>query len=117
MAPLSVESMLEPMKLRKTPKKQCQNEPWDLSIRHPIQPADTSTGGSSLDNNNGSNNQAPLHDKGQLTPIPEPGENVEASCFGKMAVPVNKWLETDNLCYTVSKVKLYRLMNSELEKN
>ena len=31
-APLGVESMLEPMKLRKTPKKQCQNEPWDLSI-------------------------------------------------------------------------------------
>ena len=31
-APLSLESMLEPMKLRKTPKKQCQNEPWDLSI-------------------------------------------------------------------------------------
>ena len=32
--PLSVESMLEPMKLRKTSKRQCQNEPWDLSIRH-----------------------------------------------------------------------------------
>ena len=33
-APLSVESMLEPMKLCKTLKRQCQNEPWDLSIRH-----------------------------------------------------------------------------------
>ena len=31
-APISVESMLEPIKLHKTPKKQCQNEPWDLSI-------------------------------------------------------------------------------------
>ena len=29
---LSVESMLEPMKLCKTSKRQCQNEPWDLSI-------------------------------------------------------------------------------------
>ena len=33
-----------------------------------------------------------------------------------MAVPVNQWLETDDLCYTVSEVKLYRLTNSELEK-
>ena len=115
-APLSVESMLEPMKLCKTPKKQCQNEPWDLSIRHPNQPADTSTGGSSLDNNNSSKDQAPVHDEEQLTPIPEPGENIEVGCFGEMAVPVNQWMETDNLCYTVSEVKLYRMMKSELEK-
>ena len=33
-----------------------------------------------------------------------------------MAVPVNQRMETDNLCYSVSEVKLYRLMNSELEK-
>ena len=115
-APLSVESMLEPMKLRRTPKKQCQNEPWDLSTRHPHQPANISTGGSSLDNNNGSNNQTPVHDERQLTPIPEPGENVEVGCFGEMAVPVNQRMETDDLCYTVSEVKLHRLMNSELEK-
>ena len=115
-APLSVESMLEPMKLRKTPKKQCQNEPWDLSIQHPTQPADTSTGGSSLDNNNSSKDQALVHDEEQLTPIPEPGENIEVGCFGEMAVPVNQWMETDDLCYTVSEVKLYRLMKSELEK-
>ena len=112
--PLSVESMLEPMKLHKTPKKQCQNEPWDLSVRHPNQPADTSTGGSSLDNNNSSKDQAPVHNK--LTPIPEPGENVEVGCFGEMAVPVNQQMETDDLCYTVSEVKLYRLTKSELEK-
>ena len=70
----------------------------------------------SLDNNNGSNNQAPVHDEGQLTFIPEPGENVEVGCFGEMAVSVNQWMETDDLCYTVSEVKLYRLTNSELEK-
>ena len=116
-APLSVESMLEPMKLRKTPKKQCQNEPWDLSIQHSDQTVDTSTGVSSLDNNNSSKDQAPVHDKEQLTPIPEPGENVEVGCFGEMAVPVNQRMETDHLCYTVSEVKLYRLMNSELEKH
>ena len=104
------------MKLRKTPKKQCQNEPWDLSISHPNQPADTSTGGSSLDNNNSSKDQAPVHDEEQQTPIPEPGENVEVGCFGEMAVPVNQRMETDDLCYTVSEVKLYRLTNSELEK-
>ena len=52
MVPLSVESMLEPMKLRKTPKKQCQNEPWDLSIRHSDQSADVSAEGLSFDNNN-----------------------------------------------------------------
>ena len=98
-APLSVESMLEPMKLRKTPKKQCQNEPWDLSIRHSDQIADVSTGGSSLDNNNTSKEQAPVHDEEQLTPIPEPGENVEVGCFGEMAVPVNQCMETDDLCY------------------
>ena len=115
-APLSVESMLEPMKLHKTPKKQCQNEPWDLSIRHSDQPMDTSTGVSSLDNNNSSKDQAPVQDEEQLTPIPEPGENVEVGCFDEMAVPVNQRMETDNLCYTVSEVKLYRLMNSELEK-
>ena len=102
-APQSVESMLEPMKLRKTPKKQCQNEPWDLSVRHPKEPADTSTG-------------EPVHDEEQLTPIPEPGENVEVGCFSEMAVPLNQWMETDDLCYTVSEVKLYRLTNSELEK-
>ena len=33
-----------------------------------------------------------------------------------MAVPVNQRMETDNLCYSVSEVKLYRLTNSELEK-
>ena len=54
--------------------------------------------------------------RGELTPIPEPGENVEVGCFGEMAVPVNQWMETDDLCYTVSEVKLYRLTNSELEK-
>ena len=77
---------------------------------------DTSTGVSSLDNNNSSKDQAPVQDDEQLTPIPEPGENIEVGCFGEMAVPVNQWMETDDLCYTVSEVKLYRLMNSELEK-
>ena len=57
-----------------------------------------------------------MHDEEQLTPIPEPGENVEVGCFSKMAVSVNQWMETDDLCYTVSEVKLYRLTNSELEK-
>ena len=59
-----------------------------------------------------------MHDEEQLTPtpIPEPGENVELSCFDEMAVPVNQSMETDNLCYSVSEVKLYRLTNSELEK-
>ena len=33
-----------------------------------------------------------------------------------MAVPVNQCMETDDLCYSVSEVKLYRLMNSEMEK-
>ena len=115
-APMSIESMLEPMKLCKTPKKQCQNEPWDLSIRHSDQSADVSAEGLSLDNNNMSKEQAPVHEEEQLTPIPEPGENVEVGCFGEMAVPVNQHMETDDLCYTVSEVKLYRLMNSELEK-
>ena len=57
-----------------------------------------------------------MHDEEQLTPIPEPGENVEVGCFGEMAVPVNQRMEMDDLCYTVSEVKLYRLTNSELEK-
>ena len=57
-----------------------------------------------------------MHDEEQLTPIPEPGENVEVGCSGEMAVPVNQWMETDDLYYTVSEVKLYRLMNSDLEK-
>ena len=117
-APLSVESMLEPMKLRKTPKKQCQNEPWDLSIQHSDQSVDVSAEGLSLDNTNMSKEQVPVHDEEQLTPtpIPKPGENVEVNCFDEMAVPVNQCLETDDLCYSVSEVKLYRLKNSELEK-
>ena len=57
-----------------------------------------------------------MHDEEQLTPIPEPGENVEVGCFGEVAVPVNQPMETDDLCYTVSEVKLHRLTNSELEK-
>ena len=57
-----------------------------------------------------------MHEEEQLTPIPEPGENVEVGCFGEMAVPVNQCMETDDLCYSVSEVKLYRLTNSELEK-
>ena len=104
------------MKLRKTPKKQCQNEPWDLSIRHSDQSVDVSAKELSLDNTNMSKEQVPVHDEEQLTPIPEPGENVEVGCFGEMAVPVNQQMETDDLCYTVSEVKLYRLTNSELEK-
>ena len=31
---MSIEDMLEPIKLCKTPKGQCQKEPWDLSIHH-----------------------------------------------------------------------------------
>ena len=45
-----------------------------------------------------------MHDEEQLTPIPEPGENIEVGCFGEMAVPVNQRMETDDLCYTVSEV-------------
>ena len=62
--------------------------------------------------------QAQLYDEEQVTPIPipEPGENVEISSFDEMAVPVNQCMETDDLCYSVSEVKLYRLTNSELEK-
>ena len=109
--------MLEPMKLCKTPKN-CQNEPWDLSIRHSDQSVDVSAEGLSFDNNNTSKEQVPVHDEEQLTPtpIPKPGENVEVSCFDEMAVPVNQCMETDNQCYSVSEVKLYRLTNSELEK-
>ena len=72
----------------------------------------------SLDNNNTSKEQAQLYDEEQVTPIPipEPGENVEISSFDEMAVPVNQHMETDDLCYSVSEVKLYRLTNSELEK-
>ena len=92
--PLSIESMLEPMKLHKTPKKQCQNEPWDLSIRLSDQSANVSAEGLSFDK----------------------GENIEVGCFGEMAVPVNQRMETDDLCYSVSEVKLYRLTNSETEK-
>ena len=116
-APLSAESMLDPMILCKIPKTQCQNKPWDLSTRHLDQPADTSTGVSSLDNNNSSKDQTPMHEEEQLTPIPEPGENVEVGCSGEMAVPLNQCMETDDLCYAVSEVKLYRLTNSELEKH
>ena len=117
-APLSVQSMLESMKLRKMPKRQCQNEPWDLSIRHSDQSVDISEERLSLDNTNTSKEQVPVYDEEQLTPIPIPelGENVELSSFDEMAVPVNQHMETDDLCYSVSEVKLYRLTNSELEK-
>ena len=57
-----------------------------------------------------------MYDEEQLTPIPEPGENVKVGCFGEVAVPVNQRLEADDLCYMVLEVKLHRLMNSELEK-
>ena len=115
-APASVESMLEPMKLRKTPKNNCQSEPWDLSARHQNKHTETLTGGSSPVNNNNSKDHSLVHDEEELTPIPELGENIEVGCFGEMAVPVNHRIETDDLCYTVSEVKLYRLTNSEQEK-
>ena len=59
-----------------------------------------------------------MYDEEQVTPIPipKPGENVEISSFNETAVPVNQCMETDDLCYSVSEVKLYRLTNSELEK-
>ena len=60
--------------------------------------------------------QAPLPNERPVTPIPEPGENVEIGSFDEIAVPVNKCKETDGLCYSVSEVKLYCLTNSELEK-
>ena len=106
------------MKLRKTSKRQCQNEPWDLSIRHSDLSVDVSEDRLSFDNNNTSKEQAQLYDEEQVTqiPIPEPGENVEISSFDETAVPVNQCMETDDLCYSVSEVKLYRLTNSELEK-
>ena len=106
-APLSVESMLEPMKLRKTSKRQCQNKPWDLSIQHSDRSVDVSEERLSLDNNNTSKEQVPVYDEEQLTPIPipKPGENVELSGFDEMAVPANQCMETDDLCYSVSEVK------------
>ena len=94
------------------------NEPFHLSIWHSDQSADVSAEGLSFDNNNTSKEQAPVHEEEQLTPIPipEPGENIEVGCFDEMAVLVNQHMETDNLCYSVSEVKLYRLTKSELEK-
>ena len=56
------------------------------------------------------------YNEGPATPIPKPGENVEIGSFDETAIPVNKRMETDDLCYSVSEVKLYRLTNSKLEK-
>ena len=117
-APLSVETMLEPMKLRKTSKGHCQNEPWDLSIQHSDLSVDVPEDRLTVDSNNTSTEHANLHDEELVTPIsiPEPGENVEISSFDETAIPVNKHVETADLCYSMSEVKLYRLTNSELEK-
>ena len=52
-----------------------------------------------------------------VTPVPELGENVEIGSNDDIAVLVNKCKDqADELCYTWSEVKLYRLTNSELEK-
>ena len=95
-----------------------KNEPWDLSIRHSDHSVDVSEHRLSFDNNITSKEQAQVYDEEQVTsiPIPKPGENVEISSFDETAVPVNQRMETDDLCYSVSEVKLYRLKNSELEK-
>ena len=108
--------MLEPMKLHKKPKGQCQNEPWDLNVCHLDPSADVLEEPVSMDNFDMPVEQAPLPDERPVTPIPEPGENVEIGSFDETAVPVNKCKETDGLCYSVSEVKLYRLTKSELEK-
>ena len=111
------------MKLCKTPKGQCQKEPWDLSVHHSDISADVS-----MDLVDKENSNMPTDDLKTLdvettnldrpmTPIPEPGENVEIGINDDVTVSVNKHKDQpDELCYTWSEVKLYHLTNSELEK-
>ena len=121
---MSVQNMLEPMKLHKTPKGQCQNEPWDLSISH--QEADTDISGDlTKDGDNVVNlkenvliaeNDVSGNDR-PSTPVPEPGMHTEIDETDEpLEVPPDKLKSAlDNLCHTWSEVKLHRLTNSELE--
>ena len=122
--PMSVENMLEPMKLRKTPKGQCQKEPLDLSVCHSDISADMS--GDLADNDQlemptgdlNTMDTETLNTGMSSTPVPKPGENIEIGrSVDDMTVPVNKLNDAlDTLCYTWSEVKLYCLANSEFEK-
>ena len=121
---MSVQNMLEPIKLHKTPKGQCQNEPWDLSISH--QEADTDISGDlTKDGDNVVNlkenvlvaeNDVSGNDR-PSTPVLEPGMHTEMDETDKPTeVPPDKLKSAlDNLCHTWSEVKLHRLTNSELE--
>ena len=92
---MSVENMLEPMKLRKTAKGQCQNEPWDLSVCHSDLSTDVLEEPVSKDNFDTHAEQAPLPNERPVTPIPKPGENVEIGSYDEIAVPVNQCKEAD----------------------
>ena len=115
--------MLEPMKLRKTPKGQCQKEPWDLSVLCSDISADVSN--DLIDNEHSSMPTSDLklvdaeitNIERPMTPVPELRENMEIRSNDEVAVLVNKCKDhADELCYTWSELKLYHLTKSELEK-
>ena len=117
--PVSLKSMLEPMKRRRVSKSHCQSEPLDLSVPSTSAHIDDSYE-SELDNSvdtvqtyDGEQDQT----KRPETPIPELGESVELGLENEVAVPVNvQHRQPDPSCYAWSEVKLHRLTNSELEK-
>ena len=118
-APVSLKSMLEPMKPRKVSKRHCQSEPLDLSVPSTSTHIDDSRE-TELDNSvdtvqiqDGEKDQT----NRPATPIPELGESVELGPENEVAVPVNvQHKQPDPLCNTRSEVKLHRLTNSELER-
>ena len=118
-APVSLKSMLEPMKRRKIPKSHCQSEPLDLSV--PSTSADIDDSHESEFKNSVDTVHTYDGEQDQLeqsaTLIPELGESVELGPGDDVAVPVNMQnRQFDPLCYTWSEVKLRRLTNSELER-
>ena len=118
-APVFLQSMLEPMKRCKIPKNQCQSEPLDLSVPSTSANMDDSHE-SEVEN---SVDIVQTYDGAQAqmerptTPIPELGESVELAPENDVAVPVNMQnRQPDPLYYAWSEVKLHQLTNSKLTR-
>ena len=113
-APLSVKTMMEPMRIKKRSKGQCQNEPWDLSTHGHDVSANASIDNSSVYDDTPHSDQAV--DLDHSVPVPEPGENVEIGSLEETTISVNSKMLADDMCPVPLEVKLHRLTNSDLER-
>ena len=120
--PPSVKSMLDPMKIRKTGKLSCQQEPMDLSL-HPTKSADTSF--CDMDNTDNTLETSKNSEECGVSQMDLLGDNTDAEEPALPQIEAEKvevspehakYLNAlENICKMWSEVKLLQMKSSDVE--